>query len=307
MKVAALDLGTNTFLMLIAEVVDGKLQKINRDEIEVTRLGQGVHQNRMFHQDALMRTEECFRRYSQIIQQEKVDEVIAVATSAARDVGNREEFFALGRKYGIPIAVIPGQLEADLTFLGATFDLPTASGRAVIDVGGGSTEIIGRLNDRVEGFSFDVGSVRLTEMFITKHPIQEMELQNLEKHVQNVFNDGADKLPKGRIEEIIAVAGTPTTLAAVIQEQDYSDERVHGYQISTAELKVWQKKLAALSVDERQKLKGMDPKRADVIVAGICILAAAIQALGADRISVSTRGVRFGAALAREKILRYLQ
>jgi len=298
MKVAALDLGSNTFLLLVAEVDNKKITKVYRDEIRVTKLGQGVHQNKKFHPDALLRAEECLREYSEIISIEKPDRVLAMATSAARDVANGDKLFDIGKKYGIPIQIIPGNLEAQITFSGATYDLPAANGIAVIDVGGGSTEVIAQSPDgSLAGVSVDVGSVRLTEMFVTEHPINPEEIENTFNYSRQKFSEARGQLPKIKINEVLAVAGTPTTLAAVLQKKPYSDELVHGFKMTVEDLKTSMYDLAKMELEARKNLVGMDPKRADVIVAGIAILISALDALKIEQLTVSTRGVRYGVAL----------
>lgn len=304
MKVAALDLGSNTSLLLIAEVVDGKIMKVIRDELRVTRMGQGVHQNKAFHPEALERVRSCFKEYAQFIKQEKVEHVVAMATSAARDVTNAEELFKIGNDVGIPIEIIPGSQEADITFRGSTFEEENLKGLAVIDVGGGSTEIIGESPDgKIEGVSVNLGSVRLTEIFVKEHPIAPAAMAEMQKYIDAQIEEAIAQFPKS-VREVLAVAGTPTTLAAVIQEKPYSHDVVHGFRISLAQLEYWRNRLAKLTVDERRALSGMDQKRADVIVAGISILASVTKALGANCLRVSDRGVRFGVALVAEERAR---
>lgn len=302
MKVASIDLGSNTFLILVCEVDGGQITKIYRDEIRVTKLGQGVHANRKFHPDALLRAETCLKEFSQIIQEESPQKVLAMATSAARDVSNGQELFWLGEKYGIPIEIIPGHLEAQITFEGATFDFKNKGGIGVIDVGGGSTEVIA-LNDQnqPEGISVDVGSVRLTEMFVTEHPIKRSEVQALLSYAEEKFFEARAHLPKAQLNTIIGVAGTPTTLAAVMQNTPYEDSKVQGYKITSEQLEAWLYRLAEYDLCERKKLVGMDPQRADVIVAGTAILWSALRALGGHEINVSIRGVRYGIALHAAK------
>lgn len=298
MRVAALDLGSNTSLLLIAEIEAGKISKVLFDDTTITRMGQGVHANKRLHPEALARLETCFAEYKKKIDEFRPEKVVAVATSAARDVSNGEELLKLGRSYGIPIHIISGEREARLTFKGAICDRDDQSGDgiAVIDVGGGSTEVITGSAGSAKGVSVDVGSVRLTELFIPQHPVPEESRRKTAKYAEEAFSR-AD-LPRARIREVIAVAGTPTTLAAVDQKRDFSEELVNGYKLSLARIDEWTSKLAAMTVEEREKLPGMQPKRADVIVAGGIILAGAIRALGKTEVTVSTRGVRYGVALA---------
>ena len=298
MKVAALDLGSNTFLLLVCEVEKGQITKVYQDEIQVTKLGQGVHANKKFHPEALLRAEQCLKEFAEIIKSENPQRVLAMATSAARDVSNGNELFKIGEKYGIPIRIIPGQLEAKITFEGATYDMPDKTGVAIIDVGGGSTELIALNNEGFpQGVSVNVGSVRLTEMFVTDHPVKQTEVAQMLNYATQEFAKIKKELPKIKLKKSVGVAGTPTTLAAVIQEIPYSDNSVHGYEITNDEILNWLNKMAAMGLNERKLLPGMDPLRADVMVAGMCILFCANQILGQKSLFVSTRGVRNGVAL----------
>lgn len=296
MKVAALDLGSNTSLLLIAEVANGKVEKIHHDETRVTKMGQGVHANRKLHPEALERLDKCFADYANVIARHKPEKIVAVATSAARDVSNGEELLKLGHKHGIPIHIISGDKEAQLTFRGALCDRAGTEGVAVIDVGGGSTEIITEIDGKPRGTSVDVGSVRLTELCVTAHPISLEEQIKILKYSKLAYENAP--LPKLKFKEVVAVAGTPTTLAALDQEQDFSEQAVHGYKLKLATIQSWTDKLARMTVEQREALPGMQPKRADVIVTGSIILAEAMRALGQMEATVSTRGVRFGVALA---------
>ena len=297
MKVAALDLGSNTFLLLLAEVNGGKVQKVYGDHTRVVKLGQGVQQNKKFHPDALKRAEDCFRDYQKLIEEFKPEKVLAVATSAARDAENKNDFFALAEKYKIPVQIIPGAMEADITFQGATCDFTNNVDKAVIDVGGGSTEIIGQgENRRITGKSVDVGSVRLTEMFFPQQPPKTEQVTALFEYAQKQFKQARAHFPKN-VKEVIAVAGTPTSLACLELAQDYEESKVHKLTLTQNQIVKWIEKMSPMTVDEREKLKGMPSKRADVLVAGSLILLAAMKSLNVNQVTVSTRGVRFGVAL----------
>ncbi len=297
MKIASLDLGSNSFLLLVSEVENGKIKKIYKDEQTVTRLGQGVHTNRKFHPDALSRAESCFKKYQKIIDEEDVDIVQAVSTSAARDVKNKNDFLNLGKKYSIPIQVISGDLEAELTYDGSVMGLSTEE-YSVIDVGGGSTEIIGCEGGKIKGFSIDVGSVRLCEIFDGFDRISNDKLKDIDTYVLNQIEINKNKLPI--VKKAMAVAGTPTTLSCILQQIEFDTKKIESYFISIDELSLMQKKLADLSLEERKQLKGAHPDRADVLPCGVSILKNICQYYSLPGFSVSCRGVRFGLALALE-------
>ena len=300
MKVAALDLGTNTFLVLIAESDGRRILRVLHDEVRVVRLGQGVNQSRSFHPDALARADVCLKDYAAKIRSTGAEKILACATSAARDVKNGDELRNIARTHGIPLEIISGEREAELTFKG-TLDRDSADGPVlIIDVGGGSTELIfGDGSGIASRVSLDIGSVRLTEMFITGHPIAKSELEKIKNHIGNELKKTAGSRPaekKWNNLKAIAVAGTPTTLATLDQGLPFESERVHGYRLPTQTISRWIERLAVLSVEERQRLAGMEPKRADVIVAGALILQLAAESMGASELEVSIRGLRYGIA-----------
>lgn len=297
MKVAALDLGSNTFLLLIAEIEGRRVTKVYHDECRVTRLAHGVDRNRMFHPDALARAQKCLTDYAQTIQNQRPEKVLAVATSAARDVRNQGELIGMLAALGIPVQIIPGHLEAKITYHGAVNDLVPDGKCRVIDIGGGSTEfIVGQGKGQLFGQSLDVGSVRMTEQMVTAHPISASELHALRLAVRSKLAELDPRVASGQ-GPLIAVAGTPTTLAAVILGVPFEAEKIHGYRMSADAVERWLQKMGAMTVEERARLPGMEPLRADVIVTGLVILAESMRHLGATELIVSTRGVRFGVAM----------
>ncbi len=292
-RVGAIDIGTNSFLCLVAEVESGKTIKTISDNVQIVRLGEGVHKNREFLPQALSRAQKCLKDFRKILDQNNVKVLQAVATSAARDVKNGQELFKIGEELDIPIKTISGPEEARLTYQGVLTNPKFDETIVVIDVGGGSTEITFRDKDgNIQGQSLDLGGVRLTEMFITQNPVSSTELEKLSAHVKSVFA----QLPKLKNKKLVGVAGTPTTLAALNLGIDYTQDVIEGATITTKEMKAWIKKLAAMSLEERSRLKGLEPKRADIIIAGLNVLLFATKSLGGTEIRVSTRGVRYGLA-----------
>lgn len=301
MRVAAVDLGSNTFILFIAEVEQGKIVKVDHDEVKMVRLGQGVNASRKLHPDALARANVALASFAQTISKFHVTQVRACATSAARDVENGGELLKLGEKYGVPIEIISGEKEAELTYRGAIGSLHEPV--VVIDVGGGSTEIIFGDQSGIQfRRSLDIGAVRLTEMFITAHPVAALEREQMERFISEKITTSVAAQSGSR--KIIAVAGTPTTLATLDQGLGYESAQVDGYLLPVVRIQYWVDRLATMTVAERQKLAGMDAKRADVIVAGASILLRVALALGADEVEVSIRGLRYGLAqmMGEEKV-----
>lgn len=289
----AIDIGTNTFLLLIADVEKGKVLNTVLDVVDIVRIGEGVHKNREFLLGALERADSCLKHFRELLNKHNVQQVKAVATSAARDVKNKEKLFEICRKHEIPLEIISGEKEAELTFFGVLTNPDFNEQIVVIDVGGGSTEIT-YLNDKnkIAGQSRNVGGVRLTESYISQHPVSPQELEALKERLRTEFQD----LPDLKAKKTVGVAGTPTTIAALSLQTEYTQEKIEGHTLSIAELDRWIDKLANMTVSERSQLKGLEPKRADIIVAGAATLSEAAKALGAKEIIVSTRGVRYGVA-----------
>ncbi|WP_434046322.1 MULTISPECIES: Ppx/GppA phosphatase family protein [Sorangium] len=305
MSVAAIDIGTNSVLLLVAERRGGELVAL-AERATITRLGQGVDAARALAPEAVERTLACLARYGEEIRSLGVERVDAVGTSAMRDAAGGEAFIARARDLiGVAPRVISGPEEAELTYAGALtgLDLPARGPRIVFDVGGGSTEIIvGDAGGTVErAVSLDVGSVRLTERHIRADPPAEAELEAVRADARAALAT----VPAGPLSgapTLVGVAGTVTTLAALVRDvAPYDGARVHGAQVSGAEVVAIMSRLAALPLAARRQLPALDPARADVIVAGSVlieeILAWASRAAGAPvDLIASDRGVRWGLA-----------
>jgi exopolyphosphatase/guanosine-5'-triphosphate,3'-diphosphate pyrophosphatase len=291
MRVAAIDLGSNSFLCLIAEKdQNGQLKEIY-DTIEFVKLGEGVHKNKAFSEDALQRAEITFQKFQKLIQEYKVEKVDSVATSAARDVSNKQRFFDLGQKYNIPINVISGESEGDYTFLGVLSARPKNPNFSVLDIGGGSTEIAFKKDNRMKAKSYNVGCVRLTELFLESNPEKDSEISEFRRYLKErmptIDHNGL---------EMVAVAGTPTTLASLYLQKEYNPELIEGFQLKKNHVQELIQKLQSLTIEERKKLVGIDAPRADVIMAGALILEHVMNIADLAHVVVSTRGVRYGLA-----------
>jgi exopolyphosphatase/guanosine-5'-triphosphate,3'-diphosphate pyrophosphatase len=302
MKVAALDLGTNSFLCLISEVKNGEIQQIYSDQVQIVRLGQDVNRTRRFQPEALQRARHCLEMFQKTIQQHRPEKVLAMATSAARDVSNAEELFQIGRDLNIPIEIIPGEKEAEITFKGSISGLPKDQKvRAVIDIGGGSTEIIAGTDQKIlGGRSINVGAVRLTEMFFPHQPPKPEEIHKFQDHLQKEMAPLIKELASYKIQELIAVAGTPTELVAATIGK-FDPVQIDGYVLSEKRLQDWVNKFKKSSTLERTENMGISKGRADVILAGTMIMHHVLKAMNFTSLKVSTRGVRFGVALELEK------
>ncbi len=299
MKVAALDLGSNSFLLLIVEVDNqGEIIKILHDEYQTVRLGEGVEKNKEFSPSALERAEKCFKKFYQSISLYQPQLCFAVSTSAARDVRNKSHFISLGHQYGFEIEIISGHDEAQLSFLGGVSGLNLNGSIRVLDIGGGSTEFILGEGPHIHwSKSINMGSVRLTERLITQQPLLSSEFRQLQSQVKTLLKDLSEEWVNSNAP-LVAVAGTPTTVAALeIEMGVYDGHRIHGYFLTLEVMEKWCDKLMKMTVNERSRLNGMDPLRADVIVAGLVILIESVKLSGVSGVYVSDRGVRYGLAL----------
>jgi exopolyphosphatase/guanosine-5'-triphosphate,3'-diphosphate pyrophosphatase len=305
MRVAVVDLGTNTTRLLVAEVQDGRLEELEK-QTTITRLGQGVDATGRLADEAMDRVRGTLDDYRQTIDRLKAEDVIAVATSAMRDADNGPDFRdELNRRYGIDARTISGDEEARLTFLGATSGRTAAAespaSAVVIDIGGGSTEYVVGSNGADPDFhvSAQMGSRRHTERFLQSDPPTHDELEALAADVRRIIEESVPEEIREPPAEGIAVAGTATTLAAIDLELDpYDPAKVHGYRLGLAAAERIQAMLAALPVEERRKVTGLHPDRAPVIVAGVTILVESIRAFGLDEIEISESDILQGAAMA---------
>jgi exopolyphosphatase / guanosine-5'-triphosphate,3'-diphosphate pyrophosphatase len=267
----------------------------------ITRLGEGVDKTRQLSLGAIERTSACLDEYAKRVAVLGVDRVAVVGTSAMRDAGGGEAIRAhVQATLGVEARVVSGEEEARLTFRGALSGLPYGARESVtvFDIGGGSTEVVTGLvgsSDRIAyAESFDVGSVRLTERHVAHDPPTVAERDAVARAAREAFA-GVPGVPPG--QSPVGIAGTMTTLAAVsLALVPYDGPRVHGHVMSRAELRRVVDRLATLDLASRRAVEGMEPKRADVIVAGGFIALALLDHWQAEAVVISDRGVRWGLA-----------
>src|SRR5262245_49199114 len=292
-RVASIDIGTNSVLLLIAEARDGAIAPLV-ERATITRLGQDVDETRRLAPEAIERTLACLERYAEDLRACAPEEVLVVGTSAMRDAEGgasfRERASAL---LGAMPRVASGDEEAELTFLGALSGLSVSGDVLVFDVGGGSTEIIigsagGRPRDKI---SLDIGSVRLTERHVRSDPPSAADLARVRDDVRAALTTVPFR-PRGG--QVVGVAGTLTTIAGFARRvAPYDGARVHGIRLTASEIAAATAELAALTLEERKRVAAIDPKRADVIVAGASLVEEVLRFCGADEMIVSDRGVRW--------------
>lgn len=299
MKVAALDLGTNSFLCLIVEGDKFGIKKVLSDQVKVVRLGQGVDKTGAFHPEALARAKACLTEFKKEIDRHSVDRILAMATSAARDASNGQELFKIGADLGIPIEIIPGADEARITFAGATEgNLQGKDNCIVVDVGGGSTEFIVGNSEKLHfSKSLDIGCVRMTEKYITAQPLSQSERLYVEEAVDAQLSTIIQELQKPPAEEVLAVAGTPSAIAVAELGGKFDPNQVHGFILDQQKLKKWCDILANTTVQEKIDKYKIEAGRADVLFVGATILHQFLLQLKKPSMKVSIKGVRYGVAL----------
>lgn len=298
MRVAVVDLGTNSTRLLVADVADGVLTEVER-RTDVTRLGEGVDATGRLAPEAVERVVAALEGYRPAI--ERADVALAVATSAVRDAADGDAFCALLReRFGLDARTISGEEEARLTFLGATDGRPADGEALVIDIGGGSTEYVTGVPGGAPAFhvSTRLGSVRQTERHLAHDPPLPGELDALAAEVRSIVDAGIPAEVRATATRGIACAGTATSLAAIDQRLDpYDSARVHGYELTLAAAERMLAMLAALPVAERRHVTGLLPERAPTIVAGVVILVESMRRFGLDRVEVCEHDILHGAAL----------
>ena len=292
-RFATLDVGTNTVLLLVAEP-DGARFRPVVERMEITRLGRGVDKSGRLADEAIDDTVAAIVRFAEEARSLGSQEIACVATSASRDAQNGQVFLdRVLKEAGVTAEIITGDLEAQLSFEAAARELGADKSLVVVDIGGGSTEIVfgekGQVSFR---HSFDVGSVRLTERHVHHDPPESLEREAVRAALELAFAK-LPAPPKGFT--LVGIAGTVTTVCAVARGVDpYDADRVHLSRLTLAEVRRERERYFALDLATRRKLKGMPEKRADVIAAGALILEQTMVRLGAQEVVVSDRGIRWG-------------
>ena len=297
MRVAVVDLGTNSTRLLVADVVDESIEDVSR-RTEITRLGEGVDARGRLLPEPIARVRNVLTDYRREAEALGAQRVLAVATSAVRDAENGEAFLGeIEWSYGFATRLLAGDDEARLTFRGATAGRELERPTLVIDIGGGSTElIVGAGGSTAWHDSLNVGGVRLTERYLQTDPPERNELDACTTAVRDLLSS---RVPADiRPTEAIGVAGTITTLAALdLGLQEYDDERVHGHRMTREGVRTQLERLAAVTLAERRRIPALDPKRAPVIVAGAVILDTTMDHFALADLEASERDLLQGAAL----------
>jgi exopolyphosphatase/guanosine-5'-triphosphate,3'-diphosphate pyrophosphatase len=298
-RVAFIDIGTNTILCLIADLNSDGTFAVLDDLAEITRLGQGVHQRGSISAEAESRSLETLRRYRERCMNLGVEEITAVGTSALRDAFNSEGVRAeFKRQLGFETRVLSGEEEAGYAFLAVQKGLSLAKQELlVIDVGGGSTEFIrGNESGLLQAISIDVGAVRLTEQFLHSDPVRPAECESMLGAIEKELTRLPDPWIRAALGlTLVGIAGTFTTLSAVEKKLlRYVHGEVHGSRLTLDEVRRQVDLFKSQTIAKRRLIPGLEPKRADVILAGAYLIERIMSRFDAAQVVVSDQGVRYG-------------
>lgn len=314
LRLASLDIGTNSTRLLVADCDGSRTRTVERRMV-ITRLGEGVDRTRRLTPEAVERTMVALAAYREVMSPLGPSAVTAAATSALRDSENGEEFLDLAEQsLGVRPRVLRGDEEAFLSFLGAVSDLDerTEGGGQVLvfDIGGGSTElmvggvdVVGGTNDeprrdRLEVRSVDVGCVRMSERFLTADPPSPVSVGRMESHIVGRLKPAIAGLLPANPALAVGLAGTVTTISGVnLGLDEYDTERIHHSRLSRGEVEEIFMRLATVPIEERKRVMGLEPGRADIIVGGAAVLRVIMHLAGLDEILVSEKDILDGLVL----------
>lgn len=274
MRIGCIDIGTNSIRLLLAKFEEGKFSEVHR-ELEMTRLGYKVNETRLLDSERMRASVEVIDAYYKKALAFGAESIFMMATSAVRDSKNANMFDAMVKnRTGQNIDIIPGALEAEVGFKGVLLGSETDGNLLIIDIGGGSTELI--LGDRTGikyAISLNIGAVRLTGAYVTHDPITCQEVQKLREIVSDNISQSIEELLKFPIDKVVGIGGTATTYATMVHAvAEYTREKVHGLYVGLDTLALQNSKLEKMNNEDKLHITGLDPKRADIIYAGGIIL-----------------------------------
>jgi exopolyphosphatase/guanosine-5'-triphosphate,3'-diphosphate pyrophosphatase len=298
-RVAVVDIGSNSTRLLVADVDGGRIDEIERQS-RVTRLGRGVDLSGQLSAEAIEAACEAIADYVAICGEAGVERIDAIATSAVRDASNGGAFVAeLRERFALSARVLDGEEEARLTYMGATAEHLPSEPTLVVDIGGGSTElIVGTGEDISFHASLQAGVVRHTERHISSDPPTALELEALATDVRGLIERAVADQPGITAQAAIAVAGTPTSLASIeLGLEPYDPKQVHGRTLTLASTQRLLSQLASSSLAKRAEIAGLHPDRARSIVAGVVILVETMRAFGLEQVGVSEHDILYGVTI----------
>jgi exopolyphosphatase/guanosine-5'-triphosphate,3'-diphosphate pyrophosphatase len=303
-RVAAVDLGTNSTRLLVADVDEGRISDVAR-ETRITRLGEGVDERRRLLPGPIARVRNVLADFRRAAESLGAERTLAIATSAIRDAENGEAFLGeVEWSYGFKTRLLSGHDEALMMFRGVTSERTLEHGTVIVDIGGGSTELVAGGPNGVRWHdSLDIGSVRITERFLHSDPPTQDELSGAAAAACALLAERVPAEIRSDISSAIGVAGTITSLGALaLGLKEYDREQVHGSELTAVALEQQLTRLASVSLEERRGMRPLDPDRAPVIVGGALIAREVLAYFGLDKLEISERDILDGAALAAAEL-----
>lgn len=293
MRIGAIDIGTNSMRLLIADYEDGNL--LNREKfVNTTRIGEGVDKKGYISQEAIQRNIDGLIDFNRMCKDRKCEKVYCIGTSALRDSKNGDDFIQLAKnKADIDVEIISGKEESTLGFIGVaeglTDRLKEEESILVLDIGGGSTEfILGNLKGIKFNKSENIGAVRMTEKFLKADPISEEEFKSMIRFIEEQINDTIEFLKNKKIDKVVGIGGTITSISAINQElETYSMEKIHNSSVDIEKVEKILQNLKKMTLNDKKNLKGLQPKRADIITSGVKILQIIMKKIEIKNIIVS--------------------
>lgn len=291
MKIGTIDIGTNSMRLLIAEYVNNKIENRNK-YINTTRIGQGVDKDGYITKEAMDRNLNALKEFSDICKEQNCEAVYCMGTSALRDSKNGQEFVKKAKEMAnIDVKIICGDEESNLGFLGVLegTEGDKKDNILVIDIGGGSTEFV--LGNE-EGINFckseNVGALRMTEKFITTDPISEEDFNQMNYFIENTISSTLEILKNKKISKLVGIGGAITSVSAMNQQLEvYSMEKVHNSKVTKKDIEKILQNLKKMTLNDKKTIKGLQPKRADIITAGVTILNIIMEKLEFEKIMIS--------------------
>lgn len=306
-KYSVIDIGSNSIRLLNAVVKDNEIVSAKK-YLNMTRLGFGVDKTKILSDESMSKSIEALKKYNEMIVEFGGKFIGAYATSAVRDSNNKQEFLdAVKKENNIKIEVISGEEEALLGYYGVLAGLKDARKVLIIDIGGGSTELILGDKEKIHSaVSLNIGAVRMTDKYITSDLVQNVEKENIISFVNKLIGVEVEKIKAFNPDVVVGIGGTITTIAAIdLQMQEYDREKIHNYEVSFDVIRAINSDLERKKLEERKKIPGLQPKRADIIYAGGIILEMIMDASKLCNISVSDYDNLEG-ALVKKNILNIL-
>jgi exopolyphosphatase/guanosine-5'-triphosphate,3'-diphosphate pyrophosphatase len=303
-RVAAVDIGTNSTRLLVADIESGRIHDVDR-ETRVTRLGEGVDTRRRLLPVPIARVRNVLSDFRKTLESRGAERTLAIATSAIRDAENGEAFLGeVEWSYGFTTQLLSGHEEAMMMFRGVTSERELDTGAVIVDIGGGSTELVAGGSDGVHWHdSLDIGSVRLTERFLGSDPPTAAELDACATAVRALLAERVPDETRSATHSAVGVAGTITSIAALaLGHEEYDRDQVHGFNLTAEALEEQLQRLAAVPIAERRQLRPLDPERAPVIVAGAVIARETLAFFDLPAMEISERDILDGAALAAAEL-----